>query len=134
MMKYMASGLVPALFGLMSLPVMAEEASWSCRNSDFEISCVDGACASSEAFTPMSVHVSPSEFSLCAYTVCNEGPTTQYTVLGDLMIFGSDRLVSNYVGAEEGQFETAVVTLDTVSGAATIHWAGPFQTPAVCEL
>ena len=111
----------------------AEPSSWSCRNEHFEISCYEGTCESNPEFTPMSVFVSPTEFSLCAYTNCNEGATTNFISMGSFQVFMSDQLKSTYPGYENDAPGEAVVTIDTEANVGVIHWAGPYQTPALCE-
>lgn len=120
--------------GLQSqLSAIAEPTAWSCRNEDMEIACYEGRCEASETFTPMAVYVSPTNFSLCAYTNCNEGPTTNFVTMGSFQVFMSDQLISNFPDYADNPPGEAVVTIDTEANVGTIHWAGPFQTPAICE-
>lgn len=131
-MRVFALGL--CLIGMQTpLSAMADVTAWSCRNEDLEISCYEGRCEASEEFTPMSVYVSPTKFSLCAYTNCNEGPTTQFITMGSFQVFMSDELVSNFPDYADNPPGEAVVTVDTEANVGVIHWAGPFQTPAICE-
>lgn len=131
-MKYL-SGLCVLGFLAQASTALAQPTSWSCRNEHFEIACFEGTCEASESFTPMAINLSPEEFSLCAYTSCNVGPTTNFITMGSFQVFMSNQLKSTYPGYEDSPPGEAVVTIDTDSGFATIHWAGPFQTPGICE-
>ncbi|MAK60452.1 MAG: hypothetical protein CMK09_05700 [Ponticaulis sp.] len=126
-------GIGGAAMMLQTPMAWGDATSWSCRNEHFEIACSEGHCEASESFTPMAINVSPTEFSLCAYTSCNVGPTTNFVTMGSFQVFMSDALKSTYPGYEDEPPGEAVVTIDTEDGVATIHWAGPFQTPAICE-
>ena len=133
-MKQLLAGLlITGGFGLTAAAETETPTSWTCRNEHFEISCYEGTCQNNPEFTPMSVTVSPEEMSVCAYTNCNIGPLTAFVSMGSLQVFMSDQLKSTYPGYEDDAPGEAVITVDVEASSGTIHWAGPYQTPALCE-
>lgn len=62
---------------LALVPLPAAAADFTCRNTDAEIRCADGACEiEAQAFTPMEVRREGTTLSICAYSGCWKGPVT----------------------------------------------------------
>ena len=120
--------LVSAAFFAWSGVAAAQD--WSCSNTEFEISCADGACDAAESFTPMSVSVGRENIQICAYTACMSGEVTSYSQAGDLVLFATDKLVhENPLYSVDGVGNAAIV-IDETTGGALIH--SVFQTPMMC--
>ena len=119
-----------ALPMVATAPLMADEASWHCRNVAFEISCSDGSCKASDDHTPMDVRVSATEISWCAYTGCWTG------VPSASVASGSFRSFYGFVQRQGSTMADGVdvaVTIDTTTNAVSIMAAGIFTTPATCK-
>jgi len=122
------------LAGVFIEPLAAlagEQPSWNCRNMDFEISCSAKGCEAAEAFTPMDIHLSGDEISLCAYTTCWSGAPTAVQMAGGFASYVGLGLVG---ATDDGDLVDAAVTIETESGAASVLVAGRYVTPALCAL
>lgn len=109
----------------------ADEKSWHCRNTDFEISCDGGKCVNSDAHTPMNIHVGTQEISWCAYASCWTGQPGSTVTSGRFVSFFGSGLQSN--GDAEKSVDVAIV-IDTNTGAASVLAADYFATPTTCKL
>lgn len=108
----------------------ADVLSWNCKNSDFEISCSDGKCDSSDAHTPMDIHVTPDEISVCAYSACWIGaPSVTQLSNGFMTVIGHELSAQG----DPENLLNASITIEVESKVATILVAGLFATPATCE-
>ena len=122
--------IISLLAGVAALPAFADKTDrWNCRNVDLEISCTTDTCKVSEGHTPIDIHLTPSDISLCAYTGCWTGPPSEVISSGRLQIFtGAALPFSNRLDT----FADVSVTIDTETGAATVMVADQFATPAIC--
>lgn len=101
---------------------------WRCRNEQVEVSCDAGACAVSEAHTPMDVSVDPSRISVCAYTGCWEGPVALHVLKdGRAAFIGTDLAFSTVPDLRSD----ATVVIDIRSGVGAVLAAG-FVNPVTC--
>jgi hypothetical protein len=108
----------------------ADTLSWNCKNGDYEISCSDGKCESSDAHTPMDIHVAPDEISICAYTACWTGaPSVTQLSKGFLTVVGQALVAQG----DPENLLNASITIEVKSKVATVLVAGLFATPATCE-
>ena len=105
--------------------------SWNCRNMDFEISCSAEGCKAAEAFTPMDIHLSGDEISLCAYTTCWTGAPTAVQSAGGFVSYVGAGLVG---AVDASDLMDAAVTIEIASGAASVLVAGRYATPAHCAV
>jgi hypothetical protein len=122
------------LAGVCANPIMAlaePVPSYNCRNMDFEISCSSEGCVAAEAFTPMDIHLSGEEISLCAYTMCWRGAPDVVQRAGGFVSYTGTGLVGT---RDVSDLVDAVITIETASGAASVLVAGRYATPANCTL
>jgi len=102
---------------------------WSCRNTDAEISCADGACTvqTGDGFTPMHVTVDPGGASVCAYTGCWEGSVLWVEQAGAVYILGADLKWSQQPEADGVRFQIAIDTDRRLAVLNGEGWAHPMQ-------
>lgn len=116
---------------ILAMPVMAEEASdgWTCRNVAVEIACTAEECSVSDGHTPMSVTISPSEISACAYSGCWEGVPSASMQSGRFQVVTGSALPFS---TDPDYLADISVTVDTNTGIATILISGQYAHPARC--
>lgn len=122
-----------AAFLLMVSPVFAQAddhpQGWTCRNKDLEIICGDGSCKTSDAFTPMDVHLSGSRLTVAAYSGFWEGDA-EVTRDGTLIYAFSTSL--KWSGSGAGTDATFQLAIDGSNKLAVILGEG-FAQPMHCE-
>lgn len=130
----MRSALIPLALAAIALPASAgggdDGAGWNCRNLQLEISCDGETCMAAEAFTPMDIHLTDTQLSLCAYTGCWVGAPTAITQSGRFITYAGSGLVFS---TQTDSITDAVVTVDTATGTATVLVADTFAHPATCS-
>ncbi len=119
----------------LAVAVAAEESApsgWSCRNTDAEITCDDGACTVKEeadGFTPMSVSVTRTALSVCAYTGCWEGPAM--VLEDDTLLYGQSHAL-RWSHSEDGEPVTFQLALTKTTGVAVLNGQG-YAHPMHCQ-
>lgn len=108
----------------------AQDDSWRCTNTDFEISCSDGKCTLADAHTPMDISVNSDEISWCAYSGCWTGPVGASVSSGPFVSFHGLALESS---TNSDYIVDVAIIIDTRSKSATVMASGLFTTPATCE-
>ena len=122
--------ITAVLAATAALPAFADgNARWYCRNMDMEISCSDDTCQAADVHTPMVIHLSPEELSLCAYTGCWTGQPSETVSSGRLQTFVAIALPFS---TSPDSFADVSVTVDTETGTATVMVAGQYAHPATC--
>lgn len=126
MVKYLA--VIGLSLGMGLLAVAQPD--WQCRNLDAEISCTAGECVTAGDHTPMDVHLSDDEISVCAYTGCWEGQLSGVLHSGQFKTYtGLDLPFSTQ---PDGEADISV-TIDVENSVGTLIVPGLFAHPVTCE-
>lgn len=120
-----------ALCALSAGGVKASAEGWTCRNEHFEIACYEGTCQNNSDFTPMSISVTATTMSVCAYTTCDEGPVTGFLQQGEFATWFSNKLRSSYY--EDSADGQAVLSIDLEAGVGTLLNSA-YATPVMCKV
>ncbi len=102
---------------------------WNCRNYEMEISCNGGICEAAEAHTPMDIHLTDEEISLCAYTGCWVGETDAVIRSGRFETYVGDALPFT---TSPGSKTDGSITVDVETGIATVIIADVYAQPLTC--
>lgn len=137
----LSAHIMPATYLSLSAMMLGFQASahdaaqqaieWTCSNQDLEIYCDDAGCAVSDVHTPMSVSLSESYMSVCAYTGCwqgaanlNQRPNNRFeTYSGSGLVFST---------APDAEADISI-TVDAKTGIATLLIPGSFAHPMLCH-
>ncbi len=117
------------MFTPMSALADDPDQGWNCRNTDVEITCGDGSCKVSDAFTPMDVHLSGNRLTVAAYSGVWEGDAT-VSRNGALIYAFSKSL--KWSGGETGSGAVFQLAINGASRLAVIL-GGRFAHPMHCE-
>ena len=102
---------------------------WNCKNADLEVSCNDEKCKVSDDHTPMDVHVSQSEMSICAYTGCWTGTPSAVVRSGGFETFTG---LSLPFSTNPDSPANISVTVNRTTRVAMVLVEGVFANPALC--
>lgn len=130
----MRHAIALAILAIAALPASAgggeTPEGWNCRNLQAEISCDGETCNVAEAFTPMDIHLTDTELSLCAYTGCWTGAASSVTRTGRFKTYVGSGLPFS---TRQEHLANASVTVDTNTGTATVLVANMYAHPATCK-
>lgn len=112
--------MLSPVLALVPLPAAATD--FTCRNTDAEIRCADGACAiEAQAFTPMELRRENRTLSICAYSGCWKGPVTMRRSRSEI----------TFLQAQANG--TLSVVFDPQERVAMVRWGG-FSNVMRCTL
>lgn len=111
-------------------PLVSAE-TWNCKNRNMEVTCSDGECAVSDAFTPMDVAFNDSgDLLVCAYSGCWEGEGEIYRSGNFLGIFGKQ--LSFSTDPDPDRKQDVALLLDMTDNVALLK-AGVYAQPLICR-